>query len=316
MARINLQTLPTFVEVARHQNLRVAAEALHLTHSAVSQQIGALEERLGFELFERRGRRIVLNPAGEALLREAAPALDRIHQGVQAASLAAGSEHQTLRVTMLPSFAQRWFLPRMASWRRLHPDIPIEIDATTEVVDLQRDGYHAGLRTGDGPWPGLVSERLYEGATPYVAVASPAIAKRLKDRPPEAVAREPLLGDRDLWRRWFRAAGVEANPVPVATFGDLSLMLTATEQDIGVSVVREMFAADALRQGRLVKISEVSFVHEGASSHNLVYPAALRQWPPLVALRTWLHDELEAALKSMGPQAHDAGQSPRRRRKS
>jgi LysR family glycine cleavage system transcriptional activator len=315
LSRINLQTLPTFVEVARHQNLRVAAEALHLTHSAVSQQITALEERLGFELFERRGRRIVLNAAGEALLREAAPALDRIHQGVQAASLAAGTEHQLLRVTMIPSFAQRWFLPRMASWRQRHPEIPIEIEASNEVVDLQREGFHAGLRTGEGPWPGLVSERLYEGPTPYVAVASPAIARRLKGQPVEAVAREPLLGDRDLWRRWFRAVGIEANPVPVATFSDLSLMLTATEQDIGICVVREMFAADGLRQGRLAKISDASFIHEGASSHHLVYPHALRQWPPLVALRTWLHDELEASMQSL-QQAHDGGKGSTQRRKT
>jgi LysR family glycine cleavage system transcriptional activator len=298
MTRITLNALPTFVAVARHQNLRVAAEALHLTHSAVSQQIAGLEDRLGFELFDRRGRRVVLNAAGEALLSEVAPALDRIHAGVQAATMAAGGDQQTLRVTMLPSFAQRWFIPRLGRWREQHPDIPIEIDATIEVVDLQRDGFHAGLRTGEGPWPGLVSERLYEGPTPYLAVGSPEAARRLVGKPLEAVAREPLLGDRDLWNRWFRAVGVEANPVPVAMFNDLSLMLQATEQGFGLSVVREMFAADALADGRLVKLSDVTFVHEGASSHKLVYPQALKAWPPLLALRAWLRAELEASMKA------------------
>jgi len=183
MSRITLNALPTFVAVARHQNLRVAAESLHLTHSAVSQQIAGLEERLGFQLFDRRGRRVVLNAAGEALLRDVAPALARIHEGVQAATVAAGSKEQALRVTMIPSFAQRWFLPRMASWRAENPGIQIEIDASPEVKDLQREGYHAALRTGEGQWPGLIAERLYDGPTPYVAVGSPALAARVAVKP-------------------------------------------------------------------------------------------------------------------------------------
>jgi LysR family glycine cleavage system transcriptional activator len=309
MARITLNALPTFVAVARHQNLRVAAETLHLTHSAVSQQIAGLEERLGFQLFDRRGRRVVLNAAGEALMRDVAPALDRIHEGVQAATVAASGTQQALRVTMISSFAQRWFLPRMGSWRAQNPDIQIELDASNEVKDLQREGFHAALRTGEGPWPGLVSERLYDGPTPFVAVGSPGFAARVAGKALDAVAREPLLGDRDLWKRWFRAAGVEANPVPVAMFNDLSLMLQATEQDLGFAVVREMFAADALRQGRLVKLSDTSFIHEGASSHHLVYPPALKDWPPLRALRAWLRAELEASMVSLKAQRDTAGGS-------
>ena len=81
MTRIQLNFLPTFVAVAQLENLRAAAEALHLTHSAVSQQIGELENRLGFPLFDRRGRRIHLNAAGQALLRQAAPALALVEDG-------------------------------------------------------------------------------------------------------------------------------------------------------------------------------------------------------------------------------------------
>ncbi len=305
MAKIALNVLPTFVAVAKLENLRIAADSLHLTHSAVSQQIAGLEDRLGFQVFDRRGRRVVLNAAGQALLRSVEPALELIHAGVQAATIAACGDGQPLRLTMIPSFAQRWFLPRMGSWRQQHPDIPLEIDASMEVVDLQREGFHAGLRTGEGPWPGLVSERLYDGPTPFVAVGSPVSASRLAGKPLEALAREPLLGDRELWNRWFAAVGVTASPMPVAMFNDLSLMLQATEQDLGLSVVREMFAADALRQGRLVKLSEVSFIHEGASSHKLVYPPGLEDWPPLQALRAWLRAELEASLQALQAQRED-----------
>ena len=299
MSKIPLHVLPTFVAAAQLQNLRLAAAQLHLTHSAVSQQIAGLEERLGFQVFDRVGRGIVLNAAGQALLRSVEPALERIQEGVHAATVASCGDGQPLRVTMLPSFAQRWFLPRIGSWREQHPDIPLEIDASIATVDLVREGFHAGLRTGSGPWPGLVVERLYEGPTPFIAVGSPDAARRLAGQPLAAVARESLLGDPDLWTRWFNAVGVAARPAPVATFNDLSQMLQATEQGLGLAVVRELFAADALRTGRLAKLSDVSFIHEGASSHKLVYPTGLQDWEPLKALRAWLRAELEASLREL-----------------
>ena len=302
MSKIALNALPTFVAVAQLQNLRAAADQLSLTHSAVSQQIGVLEDRLGFKLFDRRGRRVVLNAAGEALLGSVAPALQRIQEGVQAATVASHGAGQQLRITIIPSFAHRWFLPRMNRWREQHPDITLEIDASQQLVDLARDGFHAGIRTGLGPWPGLVGERLYDGPSPMVAVGAPEAARRLVGLPPEAIAREPLLGDREVWVRWLAAANIVAEPVTVASFNDLGLMLQATEQGLGLSVVRELFAADALQAGRLVKLSDVSFIHERASAHSLVYPPGLKDWPPLVALRAWLRAEFE--LSEMALKAH------------
>jgi len=299
MARIQLNFLPTFVAVAKLENLRAAAESLHLTHSAVSQQIGEIESRLGFALFDRRGRRIHLNAAGQALLRHAAPALAQVDDGVQAAAAAAAGAVQGLRVTMLPSFAQRWFLPRLGLWRAQHPDIAIEIDASFDMIDLQRDGFHAAIRTGPGPWPGLVQERLYDSPTPFVAVAAPHIAQRLNTGKLADMAREPLLGDTEVWERWFAAAGVRARVTPVASFNDVGLMLQATEQGLGLAVVRELLAADALRDGRLARLFDVSVLLEGVRAYSLVYPPALKEWPPLIALRGWLRAEFDLSLKML-----------------
>jgi LysR family glycine cleavage system transcriptional activator len=299
MARIQLNFLPTFVAVAKLENLRAAAESLHLTHSAVSQQIGEIESRLGFALFDRRGRRIHLNAAGQALLRHAAPALAQVDDGVQAAAAAAAGAAQGLRVTMLPSFAQRWFLPRLGLWRAQHPDIAIEIDASFDIIDLQRDGFHAAIRTGPGPWPGLVQERLYDSPTPFVAVAAPHIAQRLNAGKLADMAREPLLGDIEVWERWFAAAGVRTRVSPVATFNDVGLMLQAAEQGLGLAVVRELLAADALRDGRLARLFDVSVLLEGMRAYSLVYPPALKEWPPLVALRGWLRAEFDLSLKML-----------------
>jgi LysR family glycine cleavage system transcriptional activator len=299
MTRIPLNFLPTFVAVARLQTLRAAAESLHLTHSAVSQQIGELESRLGFALFDRRGRRVHLNAAGQALLRHVAPALAQVDDGVQAAAAAAQGAAQGLRVTMLPSFAQRWFLPRLGLWRERHPDIAIEIEASANIVDLQREGFHAAIRTGPGPWPGLVVERLYDSPTPLIAVAAPAAAQRLREGRPADLAREPLLGEADVWEAWFAAAGVRMRATTVASFNDIGLMLQAAEQGLGLAVVRELLAADALSDGRLARMFDVSVVLEGVQPYSLAYPPALKDWPPLVALRDWVRAEFDRSLAAL-----------------
>jgi LysR family glycine cleavage system transcriptional activator len=299
MARIPLQFLPTFVAVAKLQTLRAAADSLHLTHSAVSQQMGELESRIGFALFDRRGRRVYLNAAGEALLRHAAPALAQVDDGVQAAAAAARGAAQGLRVTMLPSFAQRWFLPRLGLWRARHPDIPLEIEASAGIVDLQREGFHAAIRTGAGPWPGLVMERLYESPTPFIAVAAPAVTQRLREGAPADLAREPLLGDGQVWEKWFAAAGVRTRATPVASFNDVGLMLQAAEQGLGLAVVRELLAADALRDGRLERLFDASVVLDGVQPYSFVFPPALKDWAPLIALRAWVREEFDASLATL-----------------
>ena len=111
MSRLPLNTLVAFRAVAESQNLRAAAEQLHLTHSAVSQQIRALEERLGFALFDRHGRRVVLNRAGEALLRAVQGALVRLDEGDPAG-----------RNAHLPAPLQHEVVPRAPLLGALHHD--------------------------------------------------------------------------------------------------------------------------------------------------------------------------------------------------
>ena len=302
MSRLPLNTLSAFRAVAELQNLRAAADVLHLTHSAVSQQIRGLEEQLGFDLFERRGRRVLLNPAGQALLRSVRTALDELDDGMQAAAAAASGAAQRLRVTMLPSFAQRWLLPRIGRWQERHPGLALEIDASHQLVDLQRDGFHAAIRQGRGPWAGLESERLFD-QPPIIVVGSPSAARRLLGAQPQALIREPLLGDADLWEHWFAAAGIRTQPTMVAVFNDAGLMLQAAEQNLGLALAREILAADALRDGRLIKLSPLSITHEMAQPYHLVYPPNLRDWPPIDAFRAWLYEELALSHRALHPAA-------------
>lgn len=301
MARLPLNTLPAFRVAARLQNLRAAADTLHLTHSAVSQQIKLLEDQLGLQLFDRRGRSLALNAAGAALLAAVEPALDRLAHGVLAAQAAASGAAQQVRLTVLPSFAQRWLLPRIGRWRERHPDITLDVHASQQLVDLARDGFHVALRSGAGPWRGLQAQAL--GDSPLIAVAAPARAARLPMGDHRAIAAEPLLGGTGQWERFLALCGCTLTAKSVADFNDAGLMLQAAEQDLGIALARELLAADALQAGRLVRVSPLAMQDSAPGGYWFVHPPELADWPPLVALRQWLFDEMALSQQALAPRS-------------
>lgn len=295
MTRIPLQTLPTFRAVARLSSLRAAAEQLHLTHSAISQQIRLLEQQLGFELFERRGRRVVLNTAGTVMLAAVESTLAQLDEAVRVA--AANETEQRLRITVLPSFAQHWLLPRMPRWRERHPDIAIELHTSQRVIDLKRDGFHAAMRQGSGPWRGLEGTCLID--TPLIVVGSAVLGQRLAGCVPSVLLHEPLLGDADRWERWFALAGHTVRVNPMAVFNDMGMLVQAVQQGMGIALCRELLAADGLRDGSLVRLSPLALSEPGSDTFWLLHPAELSTWPPMRALRDWMQDELSASSLQM-----------------
>lgn len=295
MVRLPLNTLPAFRAVAQLQNLRAAAQTLNLTHGAVSQQIKSLETQLGFAVFNRRERRLVLNAAGQVLLQPVTQALELLEQGVQLAALTSQGSAQQLRISSVPSLANRWLLPRMADLRARHPELKLTVDVSQQVVDLAREGMHAAIRLGHGQWPGLVAERLMRATTRRVVVGNAEAAKRLHTGSPAAIAQEPLLGSRELWNHWFAQAGYPVQVTPVAEFNDVGLMLQAAEMGLGLAISHHILADDAVQSGSLSQISPLTVEWESSRAYYLVYPPSLAGWPPLKALRSWLLEQLGGA---------------------
>lgn len=289
MRRLPLQYLAAFRAAALTQNLRAAGEQLNLTHSAVSQQIRALETQLDFPLFDRQGRRVVLNAAGQALLRSVERAYQALDEGLRAASAAHGVVQRSLRITALPSFAQRWLMPRLGRWHARYPEVTLEIESSQRVVDLDREGFDLALRQGLGPWPGLVSEPLFD--TSLLPVAAPALAHQLIGQPLASLAQAPLLGDAAPWESWFEQAGLRCQVLPMANFNDFGLLLQAAEQGMGVGLVRELLAADALLDGRLVRVAPRHAVLKEPQRYHIVYSPARTDEPALRAFIDWLHEE-------------------------
>jgi LysR family glycine cleavage system transcriptional activator len=133
-----------------------------------------------------------------------------------------------------------------------------------------------------------------------------AVLEELRRSDPYAAL--AVAGDRlrSALRESARAAGVDVQVTPVAVFNDAGLMLQAAEQNIGLALARELLAADALADGRLVRLSPLAIAYEPKFAYHLVHPPTLRDWPPLTHLRQWLRDELELSRNSLRPAAKNA----------
>ena len=180
MSRPPLHALQGFVAAARAGNLSRAAESMHLTVSALSHQIRALEERVGHPLFVRAARGVALTDDGRALFERVAPHLDEIEEALRPFRV---RRDDMLTLTVMPSFASSWLLPRLPRFLAAQPQLQITLQSTISLVDFERDArVDAGLRYGRGQWPGLVAVHLFDDWV--IPTASPALIARL-GRPAE-----------------------------------------------------------------------------------------------------------------------------------
>jgi LysR family glycine cleavage system transcriptional activator len=287
-----MQALRALEATAREQSLTRAAESLSLTHGAISHQIKALEDDLGVCLIERAGRGIRLTDEGERFAQRVRAALAEIAAAVQ--EISDRSNPRLLRVSVTPSFAARWLLPRMARFAAAHPDVDLDVRANGFLVDFQRDDTDCAVRYGFGTWPGVTSERLLDER--FLAVCSPRIAGGVPRRPAD-LARYPLLRSNDeYWQPWFAAAGLSwPEPGRGPIFNDSAHMLQAAIEGQGIALGRTSLLGDDLRNGLLVQLFGIEV--QGDRQYYFVYPPRLAQAPKIALFRQWLRDEVNRTAK-------------------
>ncbi|WP_254460232.1 LysR substrate-binding domain-containing protein [Xanthomonas sacchari] len=297
MARPPLHALQGFVSVARLGNLSRAAAAMHLTVSALSHQMHALEERLGHRLFDRHPRGVTLTADGRRLLERIGPHLDAIGEALQ--PFAARRDH-VLTISLTPSMASAWLVPRLGDFLARHPQIEINLLSDKHLVDFERQSQvDAGLRIGNGQWPGLAVEMLFDEW--LVPMASPALIARMGARP-APLAQWPLIGDPDgEWDRWFAAAGEEAPARYVAVFDDSESQHRAALDGVGVALGRVTRTRLLLDAGQLVPLSPHRV--KASWSHYLVYPPRSAAHDGFLAFRDWLRRQADEHLQPMAAPA-------------
>jgi LysR family glycine cleavage system transcriptional activator len=282
----SLNALRAFEAAARNASFTRAARELHVTQSAISHQVRALEDELGAELFVRLPRALRLTSKGEALARGARDAFARI---AQATAEAAARPH--LCVSVLPSFAACWLLPRLGRFHRAHPEIELRIHASQELADFAHDGVDVAIRYGRGRFPGLHAEKLLDEEV--FPVCSAKIARRL--RRPADLARFDLLHD-DVrpaahagWPAWLRAARLRLGAPRGTRFSDAHLMLEAAAAGQGVALARSVLAAADLRARRIVRPFALSV--PSRYSYFLVWPEGAEVRPEVRAFAEFVRAE-------------------------
>ena len=283
MERPPLNALQVFVTAARAKNMTRAAERLHLTVSALSHQVRALEQRLGYSLFKRGPRGLALTPEGTLLLDRVAPHLDAIDSALR--PMRARREN-VLSLSAMPSFASGWLMPRLPHFVARHPDLELNLDSSIEVVDFADCRYDAALRYGPGQWDGVVSELLFEEwLTP---VASPALLAG--QRPTlEELADWPLLCPEDPWPLWFEKFGGVAPKRFVASFSDSETRQRAAVEGIGIALGRMTMVRPLIESGMLIALFPERL--RARYAHYLVHPQRSRSHAAFSAFREWVLEE-------------------------
>lgn len=272
--------MPAFEAAARLGSFLAAAEALHLTPSAISHRIKQLEEHLGQPLFERRHRAVVLTAAGRrylAVVREALLRLDEASAVLRAPSV------ERLRISAAPALGSKWLVGRVAEYQQGHPDLEFTLGTATGLGPLLNGEADIGLRYGEEEWPGLLAWKLFEERV--FPVCSPTLAANLQtptDLDGVRLLRHPLLS----WSRWFAAAGLRRpEPASGPTYEDALLMLEAAVAGHGVALIATTLAQPYLDEGRLVR----PFAEDCPDrSFYIVAPPAVQEKPAIMDFIRWL----------------------------
>ncbi|MEJ1160025.1 LysR substrate-binding domain-containing protein [Prosthecomicrobium sp. N25] len=283
----SIGALQAFEAAARLSSFSDAARELSLTQAAVSRQIAQLEDQLGLKLFERVRQRVQPTAAGRFYAGEVGDILSRLASAT-AKTIAFRDTGGSLDLAVLPSFATRWLIPRMAGFFARHRDVMVNFATRVRPVDFRRERLDAAIMHGTPSGAGLEWHLLLRET--LIVVASPAMVAREQIATAGDLARVPLLVQEtrpEAWDRWFAAAGVAPARRPAyLAFEQFLLVIRAAVAGLGVALVPDFLARDEIASGELVRLDVPPL--DGAGGYYLVFPTENAQSPPLQAFKGWL----------------------------
>lgn len=304
-----MNTLRLFEAAARLGSFKQAAEEVHVTPSAVSHGLRTLEHWLGAELFLRDARGLTLTQAGEIYASEVHHALTIL---ASATEVFPGRRKATgaLSVSVAPTFANRWLLPRLPKFTERYPDISITIDTARRHVDFLTDGFDLAIRMATSSrssesWTELVAES-------FVPVCSPGLARKhgLKDEI-RLIEQAPLIhvtAASEDWAAWFQAKGMTAVGSRAINVDTIQLAAEAAIQGLGIAIGRRPVMNGYIDAGDLIEIAgpPVSV----ATKYWLVGTHKSFDRPEIKSFRNWILQELKSQSSPSAPAHSHDGRMP------
>jgi len=267
----SIACLQSFESVARHGSVSRAAVELNLTQSAVSRQILQLEELLDVPLFERVRQRVMITDAGKLYLSSVKRVLIDLRTPTSQV-MACGGTTNLLNLAVLPTFATRWLMPRLAKFLKRRPDTTINFSTRTMQFDFNVEPFDAAIHYGSTNWPGAVAHHLMDEDTVPVCSPSYEIAHRIKK--PVDLRQAVLLHQStrtDAWTEWVEIVGVEhVQPRRGPRYEQFAMIAQAAACGLGVALLPKILIEDELASGKL----SVLFAHSirSANSYYVVVP--------------------------------------------
>lgn len=282
----SLAALRAFEAAARHLSFSRAAEELCVTHGAISHQVRGLEASLGFPLFRRLHRRVVLSEAGEALFAKVRTAFDLLEMSTEQVVTTYG--RQMLVVSCIATFSMRWLIPRLHQFQAKYPDIDIRLCAPDSPLEFPRGDIDVSIRVGHGEWPDDLEAVAFLDEA-FGPVCSPALLRAHPLETPDDLRHHTLLhteSRKAAWSDWLRLAGVRGvDPTLGQRFETFYFLLQAAASNFGVAIGPNTLVADDLASGRLV--APFGFISSELSMYVL-YPKSRASNPHLMTFRDWL----------------------------
>jgi LysR family glycine cleavage system transcriptional activator len=300
-----LNALRAFEAAARHLNFSRAADELSVTPGAVSQQIQNLEDYVGVALFKRTPKGLLLTDPAQIALPALREAFDRLADA--ASMLTAAVDGRRLTVSVAPSFAAKWLVPRLGLFEALHPQVDVWVSAGMELVDFNSGEVDLAIRYGTGRYPGLEVIRLMQETV--VPVISPELLDRQNLSELADLGEHILLHDGSPdaddscpdWTMWLAARGVRGvDGSRGPRFNQSSLVIEAAVGGRGVALAKRALAQADLDAGRLVSPFQIATAVDFA--YYAVYPKAKGRLPQVKAFVSWLTTEAdrhEAVLRTI-----------------
>lgn len=278
-----LSALRAFAAFSQSGSVVAAGDALGVSHAAISQQLRVLETHLDATLLDRSGRALRLTAQGEQLARTLRNGFGVIADGV--AALTGARDARPLHISVTPTFAASWLMPRLAGFRAAHPDIDLMIDPTAQIVTLSPDGIDLAIRFGKGGWSGLDTSLLWEST--MVVVGAPALVGDRTYSDLVELAQFPWMEEfgNSESTSWLQRHGVTQSGSLLRVPGNLLIDGVRDGQAIAVTVRR--FVERDIDAGRLRVLHEEKGM--GAGYHIVTRPDVMRA--PLKAFVTWLKKE-------------------------
>jgi LysR family transcriptional regulator, glycine cleavage system transcriptional activator len=271
--------LTSFVAAAEHGSFTRAASVLNVTQGAVSRQIHELENHLGIWLFERIRQRVVLTDAGKFYLPQVKKALDDLAVATQ--KVLSFSNHTTLNLAVLPTFAARWLLPRLPNFQSKNPGILIHLTTRQLPSSFSIESFDAAVFHDTHNWPGTIAHHLMDAE--MVAVCSPKLNAKRAIKTLADIANFPLLHQNALPGRWaelIAATGAMLNgPLPGHTYQNFAMLAQAAVAGLGIALLPRYLVEEELMDKRLeivarqlidVKISYYLIVPETRASSSAI----------------------------------------------